>query len=265
MDASSSLSKNALKKQKKMETREQKRIEWKQRRTENKKMNKQLRHKRRLLSLQDEHSKSEKKEHFKKKRKEENREKMSSGLQICVDLSWGSSQCDGEIRSLATQIKTIYGENLMMKKPFSLCLSNFGGSAAIALNRIGGFENWVITKSSSPVEAMFPSGRITYLTPDAKEILNEVDDNAVYVVGGLCDYNRSQKTTLDYAEKHNFKTAALPTEKYLRRDAVRILTVNQAVMFLAYYFETENWDIAASKALPARKLLPQFVRENKLS
>ena len=98
--------------------------------------------------------------------------------------------------------------------------------------------------------------RVVVLSPDADEVLETVEADTVYVVGGLCDYSRCVKHTLESARASGVQARRLPLrETFDHRLSVEILTVEQAVAALHSAFSNGgNWGEALAESVPARKL-----------
>ena len=50
-----------------------------------------------------------------------------------------------------------------------------------------GMHKWLIHRHDQPVEKVFPPEAIVYLSPDAEHVLDDLNANDVYVVGGIVD------------------------------------------------------------------------------
>lgn len=110
------------------------------------------------------------------------------------------------------------------------------------------------------------------LSPDAPEALAGAPDrDALYVVGGICDYKRHMNATLDCAASANdshdssagpsssnviVEARRLPIEETFQGSvSVNILTVNQAVEALVRAdINGGDWAEALMATLPLRKL-----------
>jgi len=74
-----------------------------------------------------------------------------------------------------------------------------------------------------------------YLTADSENVLEELNPNHTYIIGGVVDRNRLKKCTLRKAEWYGIKTAKLPIGEYSSDDFgsfSRVLTVNHVFEIL---------------------------------
>ena len=162
-------------------------------------------------------------------------------------------------------------------KPVSLMFTSFQGRVAEATGRDEGSKNWAVLMSelsfgqvaagigSSDTEPL----RVIVLSPDAPEALAGAPDrDALYVVGGICDYKRHMNASLDCAASANDSSTGTPSsnvvvgarrlpieETFQGSVSVNILTVNQAVEALVRAdINGGDWVEALTATLPLRKL-----------
>ncbi|NXU06615.1 TM10B methyltransferase, partial [Buphagus erythrorhynchus] len=64
---------------------------------------------------------------------------------------------------------------------------------------------------------LFPSETIVYLTPDSENVLEDIDPDKVYVLGGLVDESIHKQLTLRRAQEQRLQTARLPIREYMVR------------------------------------------------
>ncbi|NXD73596.1 TM10B methyltransferase, partial [Eolophus roseicapillus] len=62
---------------------------------------------------------------------------------------------------------------------------------------------------------LFPLDAIVYLTPDSENVLEDIDPNKVYILGGLVDESIHKKLTLQRAREQSLQTARLPIREYM--------------------------------------------------
>lgn len=194
------------------------------------------------------------------------RVKMEEGerrFRLCLDCGFEASLRHKEIASLAKQIRYCYSYNKNSPNPCLMtCTSLCDGDTTLALlQKETGFDDWR-KRAFTCTDAAFNDyydqndlSRIVYLTSDASETLHELEDDKIYVVGGIVDRNRLKGTTLQRAEDLGVATAKLPLDDYLARmPTTKVLTCNHVVDILLKYREFgNNWSKALEAVLPTRK------------
>jgi tRNA (guanine9-N1)-methyltransferase len=103
--------------------------------------------------------------------------------------------------------------------------------------------------------------KIVYLTSDSPNTLDHLEEDTVYVIGGIVDRNRLKRATIDRAQHElNIDTAKLPLREYLLANQIsmtttKVLTVNHVFDILLKYREHGNdWNEAFRAVLPSRKV-----------
>ena len=103
--------------------------------------------------------------------------------------------------------------------------------------------------------------KIVYLTSDSTNSLDQLEDNTVYVIGGIVDRNRLKRATINRAEGElKVETAKLPLQEYLLTNNIsmtttKVLTVNHVFDVLLKYRQHGNdWNKAFAEVLPSRKV-----------
>ncbi|KAG5252402.1 tRNA (guanine(9)-N1)-methyltransferase [Salix suchowensis] len=184
------------------------------------------------------------------KRAEEKEEKTQRlrkakdfGLNIVIDLGFADLMTDSEIHSLVQQIIYCYAVNRRCASPGHLWLTGCSGEMENQLQRLSGFDRWIIEKESqSYIEALQDQKEnLVYLTADSETVLDELDLKKIYIVGGLVDRNRWKGLTMKKANEQGIQTAKLPISSYLKMSSSQVLTVNQVVEILLKFVETKDW------------------------
>lgn len=103
--------------------------------------------------------------------------------------------------------------------------------------------------------------KIVYLTSDSSTTLDTLDDDTIYVIGGIVDRNRLRYATMNRAQKelNGVQTAKLPLTEYLLKNnsqmsSTKVLTVNHVFDIMLKYKQFNNdWGRAFQDVLPRRK------------
>ncbi|NXY47691.1 TM10B methyltransferase, partial [Ceuthmochares aereus] len=115
---------------------------------------------------------------------------------------------------------------------------------------------------------LFPLDAIVYLTPDSENVLEDIDPNKVYVLGGLVDESIHKKLTLQRAQEHSLQTARLPIREYMVKATnaknyySETLAINQVFEVLSTYYETRSWPAALKAGVSSGKgyVLPDAMK-----
>ncbi|XP_010085465.1 PREDICTED: tRNA methyltransferase 10 homolog B, partial [Pterocles gutturalis] len=183
-----------------------------------------------------------------------------------------------ETSRLASQIRRLYGANRRAEKPFWLCLTGFWlcltefvvGSLIYeeCFRMNDGFSNYLMDTTHESYLDLFPLDAIVYLTPDSENVLEDIDPNKVYVLGGLVDETIHKKLTLQRAQGQSLQTARLPIREYMVKSIntknyhSETLAVNQVFDVLSTYYETRSWPAALKAGVSSGKgyVLPDAVK-----
>ncbi|NXU11764.1 TM10B methyltransferase, partial [Pardalotus punctatus] len=116
---------------------------------------------------------------------------------------------------------------------------------------------------------LFPLDAIVYLTPDSENVLEDIDPDKVYVLGGLVDESIHKQLTLRRAQEQSLQTARLPIREYMvkapnsRNYHSETLAINQVFDILSTYYETRSWPAALRAGVSSGKgyMLPERVEQ----
>lgn len=178
-----------------------------------------------------------------------------SGQNIIIDLEFSHLMTPSEINSLVQQIMYCYAVNGRCANPGHLWLTGCAGEMGSQLQRLPGFDKWIIEKENrSYIEALQDQKEnLVYLTADSETVLDELDQKKMYIIGGLVDRNRWKGITMKKAQDQGIQTAKLPIGSYLKMSSSQVLTVNQVVEILLKFLETKDWKASFFQVIPQRK------------
>jgi tRNA (guanine9-N1)-methyltransferase len=202
----------------------------------------------------------------KERRQEEWRQRtqgLKSRFGICIDCPYEKKMTQKEYNSLAQQIRYSYAQNKRSPNPCQIYASHLTGETRALLAREAGFpDNWnsraFECSEVSVVEMMQQHGKskeqLVYLTSDSTNELKQLNDDHVYIIGGIVDRNRLKREAISYAEQLDIPTARLPIDEYIKLSATKVLTCNHVLEILLKYRERGNdWKQAMLDVLPQRK------------
>ncbi|PON90296.1 tRNA (guanine-N1-)-methyltransferase [Trema orientale] len=177
------------------------------------------------------------------------------GQNIIIDLEFSHLMTPSEINSLVQQIMYCYAVNGRCTNPGHLWLTGLAGEMGSQLQRLPGFDKWIIEKEKqSYIEALQDQKEnLVYLTADSETVLEEFDPKKMYIIGGLVDRNRWKGITMKKAQEQGIQTAKLPIGNYLKMASSQVLTVNQVIEILLKFLETKDWKASFFQVIPQRK------------
>ena len=180
---------------------------------------------------------------------------------VCIDMSFLPLMDSFAHSSVRNQLASVYNLNLEATNPFKIYLSSSPDSAPLfedLMSKQDGMKRWVgfSVHPTTEVDDLLPKPGlpIVYLSPDAEDVLEDVDDGHLYVIGGLCDRDRKRNITKDKCDSLGIKSCRLPIDEYVSLDGSKILTINAVFAILCTYFETKNWTTALTQNLPKRSI-----------
>lgn len=194
-------------------------------------------------------------------------------LKICIEIHNFRMMKEGELKSLGFQIKLIYADNQNRTHKSHLIIANYH---QIENYLIKNHINWNIhfvnnsildyllnTSVEEMPFALMNSLTIhneikdccIYLSSDAEEELEKLEEDKIYIIGGLVDRNRHKDYIRGYAMNLGIRSYKLPIRKYLKLNSSTVLTTNQIFTILMDFHETMDWKEALLKNIPKRKIL----------
>ncbi|XP_056369264.1 tRNA methyltransferase 10 homolog B [Oenanthe melanoleuca] len=186
----------------------------------------------------------------------------AAGPRLCVDLGVGGGMSEKESGRLASQIRRLYGANRRAARPFWLCLTEFAAGTPIyeqCFRMNDGFAGYLMDTTPESYLDLFPLETIVYLTPDSENVLEDIDPDKVYVLGGLVDESIHKQLTLRRAREQRLQTARLPIREYMvrapnaRNYHCETLAINQVFDVLCTYYETRSWPAALRAGVSSGK------------
>ncbi|KAD4982241.1 hypothetical protein E3N88_18912 [Mikania micrantha] len=182
-------------------------------------------------------------------------EAKKHGQNVVLDLQFSDLMAPNEIHSLVQQIMYCYAVNGRSTVPCHLWLTGYKGEIENQLQKMPGFDKWIIDKDTGPYITTFETQKehLVYLTADSETMLSELDPKKIYIVGGLVDRNRWKGITMKKAVDQGIQTAKLPIGNYLKMSSSQVLTVNQVIEILLKFLETKDWKASFFHVIPQRK------------
>jgi tRNA (guanine9-N1)-methyltransferase len=145
---------------------------------------------------------------------------------VAIDLSFASTLSAVEQKSLWRQLQVCYGANRRAAAPLSLHLTSLAGCpsegidlgwlpdrppTSSAVERVRAL-GWTVGVHEGAVTEHFDPASVVYLSPDADTVLDKLQGDTVYVLGGLVDRSVRRGASLSRAARLGVRTARLPLQ-----------------------------------------------------
>lgn len=172
-----------------------------------------------------------------------------------MDCSYDDLMLIKDVRKLHKQIQRCYAENRRASHPVQFYLTSLGGQLKQSLDeKDKGWVNWKdITIKEEHYSTVVAKDELVYLTSDSPNVLEELDQNKAYVIGGLVDHNHHKGITYERAKELGISHAQLPLGSFVKMNSRKVLAVNHVFEIILAYLEKGSWQEAFFTVLPQRK------------
>lgn len=94
-----------------------------------------------------------------------------------------------DLGKVIKQILRVYTENRRSKTPMQLHLCSFNGLSKEEMSKHVGYENWDCYFHEENYIDLFPKEKLVYLSSESDNIIKELEEDKMYIIGGLVDHN----------------------------------------------------------------------------
>ncbi|PSN62357.1 hypothetical protein BS50DRAFT_577280 [Corynespora cassiicola Philippines] len=207
---------------------------------------------------------------------------------IIFDCDFEDLMFDNELKSLGLQITRSYSDNRKAAYRAHLAVSSFGESSKLK-ERFDGIlakqytswegvrffsedfvhvaeqaKEWMKGPQGGEVAgALEPDkgaqsdgeeeGEVVYLSAESDNTLERLKPNSTYIIGGLVDKNRHKGLCYKRALDRGIKTAKLPIGEFLKMKSRQVLVTNHVLDIMLKWMEFGDWGKAFMEVLPKRK------------
>ncbi|KAL4481077.1 hypothetical protein ABPG72_015032 [Tetrahymena utriculariae] len=254
------LSKNEMKRQKRVEMWEsikKKKKELKKQEKEKKKLERQQQHIENQKNQEEiNQQKQQHKEPYKSNQqlRDEYSNKAKNGQPIILDMQFLDMLEDKEFKSLVKQLCYMQSSNKKAAQPCRFIISSVSPKLRQALNA-NNADKWGIEILDQHYLDLFPKENLVYLTGDTDQDLNELDKQCAYIIGGLVDHNRLKNVTLNAATEQGIKVQRFPIQNYLKLEASSILACNHVFDIMVQRANGKSWNESLQTGIPVRKVV----------
>lgn len=154
-------------------------------------------------------------------------ENSTNPIRVAIDLDYDEQMIDKDVSKCAKQLLWVYTLNRKTTAPIQLYYTSLRENSRIvdAISRNDGYVNWDVKLKQESYMDIFEKSSIVYLTSDSETVLEALDPNSVYIIGGLVDHNHHKGLSLSRAEERGFRTARLPLGEHVSMKTRTVLTI----------------------------------------
>lgn len=183
-------------------------------------------------------------------------DKEASGVTVAVDVGYEELMSDADIVKLTKQLQRCYSQNRRADHPLQFHITSFGGKCKARLDEyVEGYKQWDVYFKEEKYVDVFDKEKIVFLCAESPNVLEEVDPNKIYIIGGLVDHNHHKGYCYKQATEQGLSHAQLPIGKYVLLNSRKVLTINHVFEILVSVVNNGgNWKEAFYSILPPRKL-----------
>ncbi|CAO3621677.1 unnamed protein product [Cunninghamella blakesleeana] len=175
---------------------------------------------------------------------------------VIIDCAFSDLMNEKEIHSLQSQLVRCYSANRLSKEAMQLTISSFDSILEDAFHKkTPSYKNWLnVEFDSKNYEDQFDKSKLVYLSADSDNVAHELEEDKIYIIGGIVDKNRHKGLCQDKATRQEITTAQLPIGDYIQMASRKVLTVNQVYEIMLKWVEYRDWEKAFLDIIPQRKL-----------
>ncbi|CAD6208238.1 GSCOCG00003244001-RA-CDS [Cotesia congregata] len=215
-------------------------------------------------------------------------ENSSCKLTITIDMGFDDLMIEKDIAKLIKQILRCYTLNRRAPAPIQFSLTNFNNKSKEQMEKHNGYEHWDVSTTSINIFFYFffffifflyyfilnflfsesyckvyDSKKIIYLTSESENIIDKLDHDSVYVIGGLVDHNGHKGLCHKLAVQAGVQHARLPLDKFLNMKTRKVLAVNHVFEIMLLITKGKTWQDAFLQVLPLRKNAKLVTQDDK--
>lgn len=174
-------------------------------------------------------------------------------VQVVVDCSFEHLMSDKDILHLVQQLNHAYSANRRSMQPVQFHVTGVKNKIKARLDDVGDYINWDVNFHAEDYLEVFNKQDVVYLSSESANMLEELTDDKVYVIGGLVDHNHHKGLCHRLAEEKGLAHAQLPIGDYLELKSRKVLTINHVFEILLRYTENKSWKESFFSVIPKRK------------
>ncbi|KAI9015541.1 tRNA m(1)G methyltransferase Trm10 [Hyaloraphidium curvatum] len=179
-----------------------------------------------------------------------------SKARVVIDCDFEELMTENELQSMSKQIAICYSKNRAARHPMQLAATSLKGVLEANLDRRQPhWKSWKMNCDPRHYLDVFPDARekAVYLTADSPNTIEEIEEDKIYIIGGIVDKNRHKMLCYNRALEQGIAHGRLKIDSYIQMKGRPVLTVDQVFEIVSQWLEVRDWEAAFWKAIPQRK------------
>ncbi|XP_033108169.1 tRNA methyltransferase 10 homolog A-like isoform X2 [Anneissia japonica] len=159
-----------------------------------------------------------------------------------------------DVKKLVKQLQRCYAENRRVEKPLQYYVCSFKDKTKEVFDSsIQGYKQWDVNFEGLDPESKFGKDKLVFLAAESPNVLQNLDPQKVYIIGGLVDHNHHKGVCFQYALDRGWEHAQLPIGDNIQMKSRKVLAVNHVFEILLQFVQCNDWLQTISKVIPLRK------------
>ncbi|XP_017146111.1 tRNA methyltransferase 10 homolog A [Drosophila miranda] len=175
---------------------------------------------------------------------------------VAIDLDYDDLMQERDIAKCVKQCLRIYTINRRSAQPGRLHFTGIKRNGHIheCFKKNDGWENWNVEYHFDRTHAdLFEKQKLVYLTCESDKLLDKVQPDCTYVIGGLVDHNHFKGLCHSRATEAGLTTARLPLSEHVDMKTRAVLSTYHVFELLNKVAAGQDWTSAILETIPLRK------------
>ncbi|XP_034479568.1 tRNA methyltransferase 10 homolog A [Drosophila innubila] len=177
-------------------------------------------------------------------------------VNVAIDLNYDDLMQERDIAKCVKQCLRIYTINRRSEQPLHLHFTGIKRDGHIheSFKKNDGWENWNVQYHFDRTHTeIFQKQKVTYLTCESDTVLEKPQPGHTYVIGGLVDHNHFKGLCHQRATTDGLSTARLPLSEHVDMKTRSVLSTFHVFELLTRVAAGQDWTEAILETIPQRK------------
>nr|CAG4647385.1 EOG090X0D3U [Megafenestra aurita] len=179
--------------------------------------------------------------------------KSNCQVTVVIDLSLEKYMDERSLGKCMKQICRCYSINRRAANPVQFHVTSLEGKSLAEMSKNSGYSNWDVKFHDKNYLDIFSKEKIVYLTSESDNVIETIEDDKVYIIGGLVDHNSHKGLSHRLAQEKGLQHGRLPIGENIDLKTRKVLTIDHVFNIMVNICNGQTWKDALLQVLPARK------------